>query len=79
MSTITVKSIPPSLHKALKARATAHGRSLNREIIATLESSLHSVRIDAAGIASHARAVRETTGVYLTQRDLAAFREAGRR
>ena len=78
MPSITLKDIPAGLHRDLKARARAHGRSLNREIIATLESSLRSAPIDAAAIRDQARAVREATGLYVTQSDLEALKRAGR-
>ena len=35
---LTLKGIPTDLHRALRARAKAKGRSLNREIIATLQT-----------------------------------------
>jgi plasmid stability protein len=79
MSTITVKDVSLSVHRALKSRAKAHGRSLNREIIATLEASLHSVPIDAAGIGKRAAAVRESMSIYLTPSELTALKHAGRR
>jgi plasmid stability protein len=79
MSTITIKNMPPSVHRALKARAKAHGRSLNKEVIATLEWTVHGVPIDADAVGKHARAVRETLGVYLTERDLHELKNAGRR
>ena len=79
MSTITIKNVPPMVHRALKSRAKAHGRSLNREIITTLEYTLHGAPIDAMAIGKHARAVRETLGVYLTQKDLTSLKNAGRR
>ena len=40
MPTVTLKNIPRPLHRALKARAEGNRRSLNREILATLESSV---------------------------------------
>ncbi len=79
MSTITIKNIPPSVHRTLKARAKAHGRSLNKEVIAALEGTLHGAPIDADAVGAHARAVRETLGVYLTERDLHELKNAGRR
>jgi antitoxin FitA len=79
MSTITIKDIPPAMHRTLKSRAKAHGRSLNKEIIITLESILHGSPIDATSIGKHARAVRETMGVYLTQRELTTAKNTGRR
>ncbi len=78
MSTITIKDIPPAVHRTLKARAAAHGRSLNKEIIATLESNVRVVPLDAAAIGQRARAVRETMGVYITQKELAALKTEGR-
>jgi len=79
MSTITIKNIPPAIHRTLKSRARAHGRSLNREIITTLERVVHGSPIDAAAVGSRARAVRETMGVYLTEKDLRGLKNAGRR
>jgi plasmid stability protein len=79
MSTITIRDVPPAVHRTLKSRAEAHGRSLNKEIVITLESTLHGSPIDAMAIGKHARSVRETMGVYLTQRDLTVFKNTGRR
>ena len=79
MSTITLKDIPLDMHRTLKIRAKAHGRSLNKEIITTLENTLHGMPIDASAVGNHARTVRETMGVYLTQTELAALKNAGRK
>jgi plasmid stability protein len=79
MSTVTIKNLPPAIHRSLKSRAGAHGRSMNKEIIATLESTLHGTRLDGVAVGRHARMVRESMGVYLTQKDLAAFKDAGRK
>ena len=79
MSTITLKNVPAGIHKTLKYRAKAHGRSLNKEVIASLEATIHGVRVNTAAVVSHARAVRETTEVYMTQSDLTAFKNTGRR
>ena len=79
MSTITLKNVPSEIHATLKTQARAHGRSLNREIIAVLSERLHASRVDGMAVQAQARAVRETMGVYLTQADLAALRDVGRR
>ena len=79
MKTITIKNIPLDLHSTLKSRAKIHGRSLNNEVIMTLEGSIHSTPVDASAIGVHARAVREATGVYLAQRDLDSLKDEGRR
>jgi plasmid stability protein len=79
MNTITLKGVPPSVHRALKARARTHGRSLNREILAVLEGATRAAPLDAAAIGARARAVRESMATYLTEKDLSAFKQAGRR
>lgn len=79
MNTITLKNVPPAVHRALKARAHAHGRSLNREILTVLEGATRTAPLDAAALGARARAVREGMAVYLTQKDLAAFKAEGRR
>lgn len=78
MNTITLKDVPAAVHKALKQRARTNGRSLNKEIITTLEAALHSSRIDTVALRERALEVRESMGIYLTQRELDAFKNAGR-
>jgi len=78
MSTITIKDLPPAIHRTLKTRAKSHGRSLNKEVLAMLEASLHSTRLDAGSLLSRARAVRETMDIYLTEQDLATLKNEGR-
>ena len=60
MITITIKGLSKEAHQALKKRAATHGRSLNTEAIAVLESSVHSRPVDAQALISRARAVRAT-------------------
>ena len=43
MISITIKGIPEETHRELKKRAAAHRRSLNSEVIFTLESILGGV------------------------------------
>jgi len=78
MAAITLKDIPPRLHRELKVRAQAHGRSLNTEAIACLEASVHSGLVDVESVLKNARAVRESVKVRLTQRDLTALKAVGR-
>lgn len=79
MSTVTIKDIPANLHASLKLRAESNGRSLNREIIMILETSVRGTVIDVTSVIDHARAVRETLDVYMTQPDLKQLKGAGRR
>lgn len=78
MTAITIKDIPKEIHEGLKERARAHGRSLNREVLATLESVLRGSKVDSSSILNHAREVRESTQVYMTQADLDGFKNEGR-
>lgn len=80
MTTLTLKNFPDDLYARLKARAAEHRRSLNREAILCLE--------DAVATASPARTEATLTAlrknrlklnrIFLTDRDLAAARSAGR-
>jgi plasmid stability protein len=78
MSTITLKNVPANIHQALKSRAKAHGRSLNKEVICSLEQILAEKPVDAEQYISEARAVREEMSVYMTQRELTALKSKGR-
>ncbi len=78
MLTITLKDIPTRLHRELKARARSHGRSLNREIIQSLESSVYSQPVDAEQLFRDILIVREKITGYLTDEDLKRFKSEGR-
>jgi plasmid stability protein len=43
-TTITLKNVPPEIHRSLKERARRNNRSLNQEVILALESSLFGYR-----------------------------------
>ena len=60
MPTITLKNIPEDLHRELKKRAEQHHRSLNREVLATLQSATdQSLRLEPVALIREARAVRK--------------------
>jgi plasmid stability protein len=79
MATVTVKDLPEKLHRQLKARAVRHRRSLNSEIIEVLEAATTSRKVDPDSLLAHAAALRNRVGGRLTDTDLAALRQAGRR
>ena len=79
MATVTVKDLPEKLHRQLKARALRHRRSLNSEIISVLEAATASRKVDPDDFLARAAALRSRVGGRLTDRDLAALRQAGRR
>src|SRR5439155_23533374 len=79
MATLTVKNVPEPLVRRLKARATLHRRSLNREVIASLEVLAQAAPVDAEALLARAREVRHTAaGGRLTDRVLARLKPPGR-
>lgn len=78
MPTLTLKDVPPELHRRLKARALRNRRSLNREAIECLRAATHAGPIDPEALLAKARSLREQASGRLTQRDLEAARGAGR-
>jgi plasmid stability protein len=79
MATVTVKDLPEKLHRQLKARALRHRRSLNSEIIEVLAAATTSRKVDPDSLLARAAALRIRVGGRLTDTDLTAFRQAGRR
>jgi plasmid stability protein len=56
MTNLTLKNVPDGLHQRLKARAAINRRSLNREILALLETQLEAPVVD---VSSEHRALEE--------------------
>lgn len=81
MATLTIKNCPDVLYARLKERAAAHRRSLNSEAILALEQAL--ALPDAADtdelIATLRRGRARLKGIFLTDGDLRAAREDGRK
>jgi len=63
MITITIKGLSKEAHRELKKRAATHGRSLNTEAIAVLESSVRSQPVDAAAMLARMRATRNSVEI----------------
>ena len=78
MKSLTIKGVPEVLLSELKARAKANRRSLNGEVIASLEYLVRHRRT-AAELVARADAVRESTRLpYLTDEMLNAWKREGR-
>jgi hypothetical protein len=60
MISITIKGLSKEAHQALKKRAATHGRSLNTEAIAVLESSVRSQPVDTKALLASVRSNRES-------------------
>jgi plasmid stability protein len=81
MATLTLKNFPDDLYAQLKDRAAQNRRSLNREAILCLEEALvGQPRENAARtLAALRRARARLHRIHLTDRDLAAARNSGRK
>lgn len=78
MITITIKGLSKEAHRELKKRAATHGRSLNTEAIAVLESSIRSQPVEAEGVIRQARQFRNSLKFRVTAADSRRFKEKGR-
>jgi hypothetical protein len=78
MVTITLKDIPSTVHRALKARAKQHGRSLNREVLACLESAVAPSKVDVPAMLANIRRHRESLPGRLTDRLILEAKSEGR-
>jgi plasmid stability protein len=59
MITMTIKGIPKETHRALKKRAAVNRRSLNSEIIFTLETMLGGARREVVQIPRFQNSIRK--------------------
>jgi plasmid stability protein len=79
MATITLKNIPRDLHQKLKKRAKEHHRSLNKEIISTLNSATGNVhRVDVDALIREARVARSRFKREISAAEIDAWKRAGR-
>ncbi|HVU37890.1 MAG TPA: hypothetical protein VHC95_06115 [Opitutales bacterium] len=78
MATITLKGIPPQLHRALKCRAVKNHRSLNQEVVATLAMTTGEQPRSVEEIIKEARRFRATLGFTTTPEEIDAAKREGR-
>lgn len=78
MASITLKDIPSPIHGALKKRAVANGRSLNKEVIACLEAAVLSKPVDNQALLADLRAHRQSLPGKLDDALLKTARSSGR-
>ncbi len=80
MPTLTIKGMPDPLYLRLKARAAAHRRSLNSEILVALEQAVTATPPDPKALLARVDALRSTLRVSpLTEARLRAAKAQGRR
>jgi hypothetical protein len=75
---VTLKDVPPELHERIKEAATNSGRSLNRQIIFTLEASLGSQKIPKGELVRRIQQRRGRLGGFVDQADVASGIQDGR-
>ena len=79
MAAITIKSLPASLHRALKTRAAQHKRSMTQEVIEILEKSVSESRnIDIETILARQDRFRASLKFVATDKEINEFKRAGR-
>jgi plasmid stability protein len=79
MPTITLKEIPTKLHRALKSRAKAHHRSLNKEVIVTLQDATAALRpLDRSALEESVRRARSLFRKTVSARQIDTWKRAGR-
>ena len=79
MAAITLKSLPSSLHRQLKARALRNKRSLNQEVIAVLEEAVApAAKVDIEALIAEAREFRSDLDFTLSAEEIDRLKREGR-
>jgi plasmid stability protein len=80
MATLTIKNIPDTLYQDLKEQALSNHRSLNKEVIVSLERSVHKSHNYSRAILLNARAlrIRENSTIQLTNPVINKAKQQGR-
>lgn len=75
---ITIKDVPEELHERLRKVADESGRSLNKQILYTLEHSIRSRKIDRLELLSRIKLRRSEMTAWLDDESLRSAIEEGR-
>lgn len=79
MPVLTIRNVPAAVYEQLKARAVANRRSLNSEAVEVLRLGVaHHGGRDVHGYLARARAVRERSPGYVTDRQIDRAKRSGR-
>lgn len=78
MVAFTIKGLPEEVHRKLVERARRKRRSLNAEVIATLEQSVVSQPVEIEGFLLEIARLRRQVKGRLNDRQLADLKSAGR-
>ena len=78
MVTLTLKDIPPELHRRLKERAEVTGRSLNKEILVCLDQITSPRRLQVPDYLSRVERLRQGMDFRVTLNEIQDAIDAGR-
>jgi plasmid stability protein len=78
MPSITVKNIPDRLYKKLKKRALENRRSINNEIINSLEVSLGPQKVDVGQLLADAAGMRKNLEFAVSEKEITYAKNRGR-
>ncbi|MBM4384524.1 MAG: plasmid stability protein [Deltaproteobacteria bacterium] len=78
MPSLTLKNVPPDVHRRLKARARRHRMSLNREAIECLREATGVRQVDPEMMLAEIRELRARVNGKLSERQLAKLKGRGR-
>jgi len=82
MATLTIKNVPPEVHRKLKKRAKLFRRSMNSQAIDLLKIGLATGPIDPEKYLAEVREARERmaaeTGIFVTDEDIREAKSWGR-
>ena len=78
MQSITLKNIPKKLHETLKRRAQMAHRSLNNEIIVSLETAVGLTPLDQHHMAFNAAMFQKTFKGNALPQEIDRFKKEGR-
>ncbi|MBI4871260.1 MAG: Arc family DNA-binding protein [Candidatus Riflebacteria bacterium] len=80
MPNLSLKNVSEDLYQRLQRKAVEHRRSLNSEILCTLEEALRTTRVDPDSFLARVEAIqRRIKGAPLTDELLREAKEEGRR
>ena len=78
MATITIKNIPPDIHRELKLKASLHHRSLNNEIISSLEKALGWEKLSKDDLLIDAGRMRAKFKLGIKDKEINQLKDSGR-
>ncbi|NDV62618.1 plasmid stability protein [Puniceicoccales bacterium CK1056] len=74
----TIKNLPPEVHARLQEAAKRSGRSLNKQIVTTLERAVSPVAVDRSTLLKRVRLRREGMETWLEDANLDQLKRGGR-